>query len=231
MHLFIMPVYTWIHPTLIPLYSHLNPTKPCSPTGIQHAHAVGGAAGNILLKYAVSCTFGRPGFQIPRLLNNFIRYDTIQNRQRLCGWNEREPLNVSIYGTRKLQQPIQTMNFIRKHLVSYRYALRGIALAFRHERNMRIHALASLAVLTLNVYFRVSKTEWIITLVLIGLVWMAELFNTALEKLADQVSREQQPLIAQAKDLAAGAVLTSCLAAAACALILYGPYIITLYME
>lgn len=121
------------------------------------------------------------------------------------------------------------MNFIRKHLQRYRYAFRGIALAFRHERNMRIHALAALAVLTLNVYFRVSKTEWLITLMLTALVWTAELFNTALEKLADQVSREQQPLIAQAKDLAAGAVLISCIAAAGCGVMIYGPYFITVY--
>lgn len=118
------------------------------------------------------------------------------------------------------------MNIIRKHLVSYAHALRGIRFAFRSERNMIIHLLGAIGVLILNFSFAVRQTEWLITILLIGVVWGAEIFNTAIEKLADHVSLEQHPLIGQAKDLAAGAVLVICIASAVCGMIIYRPYLI-----
>lgn len=114
---------------------------------------------------------------------------------------------------------------IRKHLASYQYAMRGIWLAFRYERNMVFHLVAAVAVLIVNCLLAISRTEWLITLMLIGIVWMAEIFNTAIEKLADRVTQNPDPMIGQAKDLAAGAVLIICFAAVVCALIIYCPYL------
>ena len=115
---------------------------------------------------------------------------------------------------------------IRKHFASYRYALRGIRYAFLSENNMIIHLAAGMTVVVFNVILKVTATEWLVTLMLTGLAWTAEIFNTALEKLADRVSREHDPLIGQAKDLAAGAVLIICLFAVICAAIIYLPYFI-----
>lgn len=115
---------------------------------------------------------------------------------------------------------------IKKHLLSYKYAFRGIWLAFRFEPNMVIHVIAALAVLLINYLLDIGKTEWLLTLMLIGIVWTAEIFNTAIEKLADRVTKDHDPLIGQAKDLAAGAVLVICLIAAVCAAIIYWPYLI-----
>ena len=117
------------------------------------------------------------------------------------------------------------MNKIRKHLTSYRYAIRGIVHAFRYENNMLIHSAAAIAVVVVNFLLKVSTTEWLITLMLIGLAWMAEIFNTAIEKLADRVTTEHDELIGRVKDLAAGAVLIICFFAAICAAIIYLPYL------
>jgi diacylglycerol kinase len=117
------------------------------------------------------------------------------------------------------------MNTIRKHLVSYRYSLQGIWLAFRYEPNMIFHFAAAMAVILCNSLLKVNKTEWLITLILIGLAWMAEIFNTAIEKLADRVTKEHDPLIGQVKDLASGAVLVICAFSVICAVIIYIPYI------
>ena len=117
------------------------------------------------------------------------------------------------------------MNPIRKHLISYKYAIRGIWRAFRHEPNMRFHLAAAVAVIVVNCLLQISTTDWLITLMLIGLAWMAEIFNTAMEKLADRVTRDRDPLIGQAKDMAAGAVLIICVFAAVCAVIIYWPYL------
>jgi len=116
------------------------------------------------------------------------------------------------------------MNRINKHLKSYRYGLKGIYTAFREENNMRFHLLAAIAVLILNMVLGINKTDWLITLILVGLAWSAEVFNTALETLADRVTKEQDPLIAKVKDLASGAVLIMSGFAVICAFIIYLPY-------
>jgi diacylglycerol kinase len=116
---------------------------------------------------------------------------------------------------------------LKKHFISYKYAMRGIWLAFRYEPNMIIHLIATMVVLVLNTLLKVSRTDWLISLTLIGIVLMAEIFNTALEKLADRVTQDQDPMIGQAKDLAAGAVLIIGIAAVICAAIIYWPYAFT----
>jgi len=118
------------------------------------------------------------------------------------------------------------MNRIKKHLASYQYSVRGISLAFRYEHNMIFHLAAAIAVVIVNTLMNVNKTEWLITLVLIGLAWTAEIFNTAIEKLADRVTKERDPLIGQVKDLASGAVLIICFFAVVCAVIIYLPYLL-----
>lgn len=115
---------------------------------------------------------------------------------------------------------------IKKHLLSYKYALRGIWLAFRFEPNMVIHVLAAVVVLVINFLLDINRIDWLITLILIGVVWTAEIFNTAMEKLADRVTKDHDPLIGQAKDLAAGAVLIICIIAVVCAVIIYWPYLV-----
>jgi diacylglycerol kinase len=93
---------------------------------------------------------------------------------------------------------------------------------------MIVHVAAAIAVLVVNILLKISQTEWLITLILIGLAWMAEFFNTAVEKLADRVTKEQDPLIGQVKDLASGAVLIICFFAVVCAVIIYLPYLLKL---
>lgn len=120
------------------------------------------------------------------------------------------------------------MSKLNRHFKSYRYALRGIYLAFRYENNMIFHFLAAVVVIVLNFALKVDRSEWLITLMLIGLAWAAEIFNTAIETLADRITTEQDPLIAKVKDLASGAVLTICGFAVISAIIIYFPYIMKL---
>jgi diacylglycerol kinase len=115
---------------------------------------------------------------------------------------------------------------LKKHIISYKYAMRGIWLAFRYEPNMIIHLTATIAVLIVNYLLEISRTEWLITLILIGTVLMSEIFNTAIEKLADRVSKDHDPMIGHVKDLSAGAVLITGIAALVCAVVIYLPYLL-----
>jgi diacylglycerol kinase len=114
---------------------------------------------------------------------------------------------------------------LKKHLASYKYAVRGLWLAIRYEPNMIFHLIGTIAVLILNSVFDVSRIDWLITLALIGVVLMSEIFNTAIEKLANRITPDQDPMIGQAKDLAAGAVLIMGIAAVICAVVIYWPYL------
>lgn len=118
------------------------------------------------------------------------------------------------------------MKKIKKHLTSYVYAIRGIEIAFRYENNMLVHLPAAIVVVAVNSMLKVTQIEWLITLMLIGLVLAAEIFNTAIEKLADRLTTERDMLIGQVKDLASGAVLVICFFAALCAVIIYLPYVL-----
>jgi diacylglycerol kinase (ATP) len=79
----------------------------------------------------------------------------------------------------------------------------------RSQHNAWIHAIASVAVLMFACFCGLSNEQWCWLVLAIVAVWTAEALNTALELLADVTSPEFHPLVAKAKDVAAGAVLIS----------------------
>lgn len=101
-------------------------------------------------------------------------------------------------------------------LCSFSYALQGIAVCLKTGRNFRLMVCAAGYVVWTGWIARLSPAEWGLELLCCGLVLALEGLNTALERLCDRVTRERDPLIGQAKDCAAGAVL---LAAAVSALV------------
>ena len=94
---------------------------------------------------------------------------------------------------------------------SFACAFRGLGLCVRQERNFRIHLTAGAAVFWLASHFSLSRGEWALLLLAVGLMLAAEVFNTALEWFCDQVSPGWDKLARQVKDLSAGAVLVCAL--------------------
>lgn len=114
---------------------------------------------------------------------------------------------------------------LKRVIKSFYYALRGIWELFLYTPNSRIHLLCAIAVVILAAILGVSKVEWLILVLTIFLVFSMETMNSALEKLADRVSPEYSPLIRDAKDLAAGAVLLVAIGAVIVGLIIFIPYL------
>jgi diacylglycerol kinase (ATP) len=108
-------------------------------------------------------------------------------------------------------------------LRSLRDALRGLGLLLSTQRNARVHALMTVLAAGMGGFLKIDRHGWCWLVFAIVLVWSAEAFNTALERLADRITREQDPLIGQAKDLAAGAVLCAAIGAAVIGLLVLGP--------
>jgi len=120
-------------------------------------------------------------------------------------------------------QKEQFTRFVPGRIASFRFALRGIRLLLRTQTNARIHAAATLLVVTLGCWQGVTAAQWGLLAVAITLVWLAETLNTAIERLTDLVSPEFRPLAGEVKDLAAAAVLLSALGAVAVACAVFGP--------
>ncbi len=100
-------------------------------------------------------------------------------------------------------------------------ALKGLTHLVRSERHSKFHLLATFGVVIGGLVVNVSRNDWLWLTLAIALVWITEALNTAIERLADRVTGDYDPLIGQAKDLAAGAVLVAAVFAAVTAIAVF----------
>jgi diacylglycerol kinase len=100
---------------------------------------------------------------------------------------------------------------------------------------MRIHLTFTVLVIIFGWILRISITEWLLCLLCFGLVFTAEMVNTAIENVVDLVSPQQNKLAGKAKDIAAGAVLVSAIISACVGLIIFIPklwaFILSLFVS
>ena len=92
---------------------------------------------------------------------------------------------------------------------SFRYAWEGIYTFFSQEHNAWIHLAASIAVFIAAWCVNVSGKEMVLLVIATGFVWVAEIFNTAIERLADFISPGYHPGVKRIKDISAAAVLVA----------------------
>ena len=117
---------------------------------------------------------------------------------------------------------------IRKRIKSFSYAFAGLRVLLREEHNAWIHAAATILVVAASFLLRISYIEWIAVLIVIGMVFSAEIVNASIERIADFVSPGKDNRIRDIKDLAAAAVLVCAITAAIVGLIVFLPKIMAL---
>lgn len=101
----------------------------------------------------------------------------------------------------------QNQPSLRRSLRSFRYAINGLRVLFLDEPNSRFHLFAACLIHLIGFWLRFSIDEWIAIWLCIGFVFVAEIFNTAIENLCDHVSPEKNFTIGKVKDLTAAGVL------------------------
>ncbi len=111
------------------------------------------------------------------------------------------------------------------HILSFKYAYEGIMAALKEEPKLIFHFLAGFIALTVAFLLKISKSDWIVIIFLIGFVIAVELTNTALEAVVDHVIQSTHPGAKLAKDISAGAVLVAALTSAIIGIMIYLPYI------
>ncbi len=92
---------------------------------------------------------------------------------------------------------------------SFGHAIDGFVYCIKTQRNMRIHIVAAMMVMTASLFLRISRVETMILCLAIAFVIVCEMVNTAIEKVIDISIKEYDPLAKVSKDVAAGAVLVS----------------------
>ena len=113
----------------------------------------------------------------------------------------------------------------RSRLRSISYALAGVRVLLATQANAKIHLVASLCVVGLAAVTGLNGTEWALLIFAMAGVWSAEAMNTGFEFLCNVASPEPHPLVRQAKDVAAAAVLLAAIAAIAVGLIVFLPHL------
>jgi len=113
---------------------------------------------------------------------------------------------------------------LKERAFSFRHAFRGIGLVVSTQHNAWIHIAATITVIVAGLLTGLSWLEWAALAFAIGLVWVAEALNTALEFLSDEVSMEKRDLIGKAKDVGAAGVLLASICAAVIGLIVFVPH-------
>ncbi len=114
---------------------------------------------------------------------------------------------------------------------SFRYAFIGLWTLLKTQHSAWCHAALTAAVVAAGLYFGLSQSEWCWLVLAMISVWTAEAFNTAIEFLADVASPEYHPLIKDAKDVAAAAVLTTVIGAVVIGSLTLGPYVMRLLKQ
>ena len=117
----------------------------------------------------------------------------------------------------------EKLSFLQKRIKSFSHAFSGLRVFFAETPNVQIHLIATVAVVVLCAWLRVSLMEWAILIVCIFTVLVAEAFNTALENAVDLVTDDWHALAKKAKDVAAAAVLLAALGSVIVGVIILGP--------
>ncbi len=113
--------------------------------------------------------------------------------------------------------------FLINRLKGLGYAIKGAWLLVKNEASIKVQIAIAVFVTAAGFYFNISSNEWILQILTIALVLSIEGLNSAIEEIADFVHPEQHPKIGYLKDIAAGAVFFTAIAALIIACIIYIP--------
>ncbi len=115
---------------------------------------------------------------------------------------------------------------IRKRLASFKYAFSGLWSLIKHEHNARLQLVAALLAIAMGFILAISPVEWMILVLIIAMVFITEILNSAIESLSDYVSPEYSEIIKRVKDYCAAAVLIAAITSVIVGLIIFLPKVI-----
>ena len=116
-------------------------------------------------------------------------------------------------------------NLFTGRLKSMVFALKGAFKLVTTEHSIMVQSIIAILTTIAGFYFGITRIEWMIQILVFGLVLSIEGLNTAVEKVADFIHPEYHKRIGFIKDIAAGAVFFAALTAIVIGCIIYFPYL------
>jgi diacylglycerol kinase len=117
---------------------------------------------------------------------------------------------------------------MKKLIMSFGYAFKGVAYASKTQLNFRIHLTATVFAVIMGYWLNISATEWLWVALCITLVLVAEIFNTMIESLTDLVSPGYNQKAGHIKDMSAGAVVITAIFALITGIVIFLPKLLLL---
>lgn len=118
---------------------------------------------------------------------------------------------------------------IKRTINSFKYAFNGLIDTYRTEQSVWIYIPVSLIVILAGFLLKISTFEWLIIILILGIILSLELINTALEAVVDLATEKYHPLAKKAKDTVSAAVLVFAITAVIIGLIIFIPKISLLF--
>ncbi len=108
---------------------------------------------------------------------------------------------------------------------SIKHAVRGLIYAFKNEKNFQNEVVFAAIVILAMFYFKVTRAEMVVLILVIMGVLLAELVNTVMERVVDILKPRIHPYARLIKDLMAAAVLLTSVLALIIGVIIFYPYV------
>ena len=116
----------------------------------------------------------------------------------------------------------------KRIISSIKNSFNGLKAAYKNEQSVYIHLVCTIILLLVSFLLKISTTEWLIIIAIIGLTLVVELLNTAIESTVDLVTKDFHPLAKVAKDTASAAEFVLSVTSAVIALMIFIPKIMEL---
>ena len=116
-------------------------------------------------------------------------------------------------------------NLFKLYKDSVIHAAEGILSVAKGERNFKIQLTIGSLVVLMGIAVKLSRDEWLIIIMIIALVLILELINSALERLLDIIRPRLHQQVKIVKDILAAAVLLASLLAVIEGIIIFWPYL------
>lgn len=116
------------------------------------------------------------------------------------------------------------MNLFKRIFKKFGFAFKGLRIAMWTDNSFKVHFIFVIPVVLSGVLIKFNSFEWIVIVLAIGIVLIAELFNTSIEYLVKMFTCEYHELAEKLLDISAGAVLMSAIVALIMGLFIYIPH-------
>jgi len=113
----------------------------------------------------------------------------------------------------------------RNYWESQKFAISGLRMIIRNERNFRTQVFTACAVILMGLFFEITHQDWVALFVVMAIVLVVEAFNSVVEAICDTITKDFRLNIQYAKDVSAGAVMVSAIVSLLAGVIIFSPYI------